>query len=132
MQRWHTETVSVPEEHDTLTLPLGVCGRLDPLAPPSALPHALKESNRAVGDVGSVVTTHDGLDGFGGFVGVIKGNGRHVVVKNMGLDDAVEKLAADETKLAVNGCGRATGIGPRAGLVVRKGGVSVLKECNGH
>jgi hypothetical protein len=55
------------------------------------------------------VLAHDGLDGLGGLVGVVEGDGGDVVVEDVGLDDAVEDLAADETELAVNGGGGTTG-----------------------
>jgi len=48
----------------------------------------------------------------------------------MCLDNAVEKLATNEAKLAVDGCGGTTGKGPCLGIVVRQGGVGVLQEGN--
>lgn len=32
---------------------------------------------------------HNGLDGLGGLVGVVEGDSAHVVVEDVGLDDAV-------------------------------------------
>jgi hypothetical protein len=36
------------------------------------------------------VAAHDGLDGLGGFVGVVEGDGADVVVEDVGFDDTVE------------------------------------------
>jgi hypothetical protein len=58
------------------------------------------------------VTAHDLLYSFGGFIGVVKGDGADVVVKDVGLDNTVEELAADETEFAVDGGSGATSVGP--------------------
>lgn len=55
---------------------------------------------------------HDRLDGFGGLVGMVEGDGADVVVENVGLNNAVEEGAADETKFAVNGCSGTTNVVP--------------------
>ncbi len=78
------------------------------------------------------MSAHDGFDGFRRFVCVIKWDGGYVVVENMGLNDAVQKLAANETEFAIDGCSSATSIGPGVGLVVGKRRVSVLKVCDCH
>jgi hypothetical protein len=77
------------------------------------------------------VLAHDGLDGLGGLVGVVEGDGGDVVVEDVGLDDAVEDLAADETELAVNGGGGTTGKVPGLAGVVREGRVGVLEVGDG-
>ena len=64
------------------------------------------------------MAAHDGLDGFGCLVGVVEGDGGDVMVKDVGFDDAVKKLAADETKFAVDGCGGAADVSPGTGFVV--------------
>lgn len=61
---------------------------------------------------------HDGLDGLAGLVGSVEGNGRDKVVKDVGLDDPVEQMAADETKFTVDRRSRATGEGPCVALVM--------------
>ena len=63
---------------------------------------------------------HDGLDGLGGLVGAVEGDGGHIVVEYMSLDDAVEQVAADEAEFAVDGCSRATGKGPSVSVIVRQ------------
>lgn len=73
------------------------------------------------------MTAHDGLDGLGGLVSVVEGDGGDVVVEDVGLDDAVEDLAADETELAVNGGGGATGEVPGLAGVVGKRRIGVLE-----
>ena len=75
---------------------------------------------------------HDGLDGVAGLAGIVKRNRRNVVVQDVGLDDVVENVLANEAKLAVNGCGGTTGEVPGVRLVVGKGGVGVLKEGDGN
>lgn len=78
------------------------------------------------------MSAHDGLDGFGGQVGVVEGDGADVVVQDVGLDDAVEEVAADEAEVAVDGGGGAADVVPAAGLVVGEGGVGVLEvgDCD--
>lgn len=49
----------------------------------------------------------------------------------MGFNDAVEKVAADETEFTIDGCGGATGEGPGVGVVVREGWVRMLEEGDG-
>ena len=78
------------------------------------------------------MVAHDGLDGFGGFVGVVERDGGDIVVEDVGFDDAVEELAADEAEFAVDGCGGASGICPGGRVVMRERGVGVLEKCNGH
>jgi len=123
----HTVTVPVAVEEHTLVLALGTLVRLDPLAPTGSLVHGADEAPAAILDVGAVVLAHDGLDGLGGLVGVVEGNGGDVVVEDVGLDDAVEDLAADETELAVNGSGGATSKVPGLAGVVGEGRVGVLE-----
>lgn len=74
---------------------------------------------------------HDLLDGLGRFVGVVEWNGGNVVVQDVRLDDAVQELAADEAKLAVNGRGGTACVGPGVGVVVGERGVGVLKVGDG-
>lgn len=126
------ETVAVAEEEDTLARALGALAGLDPLAPAGALPHGLDEADWALGHVGAVVLAHDGLDGLGGLVGVVKGDAADVVVQDVGLDDAVEEVATNEAELAVNRGGRAANKVPLLGRVVRERGVGVLEEGDGH
>lgn len=130
--RLDTKTVLVAVEQDALALTLSALGRLNPLAPTSSLPHGLDETDGAFLDVGAVVTAHDLLDGLGGLGGVVKGNGADVVVENMGLDNAVEEVTADETELAVNSRGSTTDKVPLIRGVVRERRVGVLEVGDGN
>lgn len=75
---------------------------------------------------------HDGADGVGGLVGVVEGDGGHVVVQDVGLDDAVQQLAADKAHLAVDGGGSASDKVPLLTGVVGEGRVGVLEEGDGN
>ena len=122
----------VAEEEDVSTFALGTFCRLDPLAHAGRPPHGTEEAHWPSLDIRAVVLTHDGLDGLGSLVGVVKRDGAHVVVKNMGFDDAVEKMAADEAKVTVNGGSGSTDKSPRLWLIVRERRVRVLKEGDGN
>lgn len=54
------------------------------------------------------------------------------MVQDVGLDDAVEELAADEAELAVDGGGGTAGEGPGLAGVVGEGWVGVLEvgDCD--
>lgn len=58
------------------------------------------------------MTAHDWLDGLRGLVGMVEWDSADVVVEDMGLDDAVEELTADETEFTVDSCGGATNVVP--------------------
>ena len=130
--RWRqTQPVAVSVEKHALVLSLGALERLDPLAPTRTLPHALDETPAATIDVGAVVLAHDRFDGLGSLVGVVEGDGADVVVEDVGLDDAVQELAADEAKFTVDRGGGAAGVVPGGGLVVGKRWIGVLEEGDG-
>lgn len=105
----NTDTVGVAEEEDAGVLALGTLRRLDPLANTSAVPHGLEEAKRTSVGVRPVVGAHDLLDGLTGLVGVVEGDGAHVVVEDVSLNDAVQDVASNETEFAVNGGSSATG-----------------------
>ena len=126
-----TVAVAVAVEEDVGVVTLGAVVGLDPLAPAGSLVDGTDETPAAVLDVGAVVLAHDGLDGLGGLVGVVEGDGGDVVVEDMGLDDAVEDLAADEAELAVDGCGGTASEVPGLTAVVGEGGVGVLEVGDG-
>lgn len=111
---------------------LGIGARLDPLAHTSTLVHGLDEANGAVGDVGAVVAAHNRLDGLGGLIGVVEGDGADIVVQDVRLDDTVQQVAADEAKLAVDGRSGALDEGPLLAGVVGQGRVGVLQEGDGN
>jgi len=126
--RWcNTKSVAIAEEQDTLAFAFGVCSWFDPLAPSCTLPYAVDETKSTAVDVRAVVAPHDRLDGLSGFVGVIEGNCADVVVKNVSLNDAVEKLTTDKAKFAVNGCSGSANIVPGGSIIVRKRRVCMLK-----
>lgn len=74
---------------------------------------------------------HDGADGVGSLVGVVEGDGAHVVVEYVGFDNAMQKVTTDEAHLAINrGSGAANKV-PFLRGVMGEGRVSVLEEGNG-
>jgi len=131
LRRLHPKPIPVAEKQHLLPLAFGALGRLDPLTPARAPPHGLEESEGAAGRVGAVVAAHDGFDGLGRLVGVVEGDGGDVVVQDVGLDDAVEEVPADEAEFPVDGRGGAAGEVPGGARVVRERGVGVLEEGDG-
>nr|POF17551.1 hypothetical protein CFP56_12965 [Quercus suber] len=124
--RGRAEAVAVAEEEDVGVGALGALVGLDPLAPAGGAPDGLEEAEGAAADVGAVVVAHDLLDGLGGLVGVVEGDGGDVVVQHVGLDDAVHEVAPDEAELAVDGGGGAAG--ERPGEEKKEGGSERLTE----
>lgn len=53
-------------------------------------------------------------------------------MENMGFDDAVEELSADETKLAIYRSGSTAGEVPRVRFVMGKRRIGVLEKGDGH
>ncbi len=78
------------------------------------------------------MTAHDLLDGLAGLVGVVKGDGADIVVQNVGLDDPVEQLAADEAEFTIDRGRGTASVSPGGGGVVRQGWIGVLQESDGH
>lgn len=78
------------------------------------------------------MTTQDWLDGFGSLVGVVERNGGNKVVKDMSFYNPVHKRPTNEAKLTINGCCSAASEVPGCFLVMRKGGIGMLKisDCN--
>ena len=75
---------------------------------------------------------HDWLDSLGGFIGVVEWDGANVVVEDVGLDNAVEKGAANEAEVSVNGCSSSSDVVPTLTGIVRKRAVSMLKISDGN
>jgi len=78
------------------------------------------------------VASHDRLDGLGCLISVVEWDCADIVVEDVSFNDAVEKSAADEAKLAINSCGGTTNIVPAFSTVVRKSWVGVLEICDGN
>jgi hypothetical protein len=125
------KTVSVAEKQNMLALSLGLCAGLNPLAHASTAVESSDEAKETTFDIRAVVLAHDGANGVGSLVGIIKGDRADVVVQDVSLDDAVEEVTANEAHLTVNGGSGATNIVPLFGGVVRQGRVGVLEEGNG-
>lgn len=53
-------------------------------------------------------------------------------MENMGFDDAVEELPADETKLAIYRSSSTTGKVPRVRFIMWKRRIGVLEKGDGH
>jgi len=132
LSRWQSDTISVSVEHDTCSLASGAFNRLNPLTCPHRCPQALQESKTASSSIAAVVTAHDRLDRFGRLICVVEWDSANVVVEDMGLDDTVQKLAADETKFAVDGCGCTSSVVPAGRGVVRKARIGVLEVGDSH
>ena len=128
--RRQTEAVPVPVEQNTFVLTLSTIHGLDPLACSEAGPHALEEAQCTTLGVAAIMFAHDWLDGLGGLVGMVEWDRADIVMQDVGLDNAVEQLTADEAELAVNGRCSATCIGPGGGSVVRKRWVGVLEKSD--
>ena len=78
------------------------------------------------------MATHYRLDGLGCLVCVVEWDGANVVVEDVGFNNAVQKSAADEAKLTVNGGCRSTDVIPASSSVVRKSWVGVLEIRDGN
>jgi hypothetical protein len=128
LARRQAQTISIPVEQNFLLLTLGTLERLNPLAGAEAGPHALEETQATILGIAAIMLAHNWLDGLGGLISMVKWDSADIVMQNVGLDDAVEELAADEAEFAVDGCCSATSVCPSRGSVVRERRVCVLKE----
>ena len=57
---------------------------------------------------------------------MVEGNGRHEMVKDVGFDNTMHDLPADEAELSVDGCSGTASEVPDIVFIVRKLGISVL------
>lgn len=121
----------VPKEQHALPLTLRTLTRLNPLTSPHIRPQRLDEAQRPTLNISTIMLAHNRLDGLASLISVVEGNGRNVVVQDVGFDDAVEEVAADEAEFAVDGCGGAAGEVPGLAVVVGEGGVGVLEVGDG-
>lgn len=129
--RRNTNAVGVAVEEDPLALADGTVGGLNEVTDTGGGPHGLEETSPAGVSLSAVVIAHNGFDGIAGLIGVVEGDVADVVVQNVGLDDAVEDVTADEAEVAINSGSGAAGEVPHFGLVVREGGVGVLEVGDG-
>lgn len=74
---------------------------------------------------------HDWLDSLRGLVRIVERYRRDVVVKDVSLNNAVEKSTANETELTIDRGGSTTDVVPSVCIVVRKSGIGVLEERDG-
>lgn len=132
LQWRNTKVIAVSEEKNTLALSDSSLRWLNPLAPSSAVPQALEEAERSTLNVRAVVLAHNWLDSLGSLISVVKWDGRDVVVKNVGLDNAVKEGTANETEFTIDRSSRTTNVVPALAGVVRKSWVSVLEEGDGN
>lgn len=114
-----------------LALASGLSRGLNPLAHAGALVHGGEEAKETALGVGAVVLAHNRTDGVRSLVGVVKGNGRDVVVEDVRLDDAMKKVTADEATLAINGSSSTTDKVPLFGVIVGESRVGVLEKGDG-
>ena len=105
---------------------------LNPLTPSSNVVQRFQETNGTIFDICAVMLSHNLLDGFAGFIGVVEWDGANVVVKNVSLYNAVKELTTNETKFTIDGCSGSTNIVPGFRSVVRECWIGVLKEGDGN
>jgi hypothetical protein len=89
--RRRTQTISVPEEQNTLSFSLRSLTRLNPLTPSRTPPHARQEAHTSTPGVAPVVDTHDWLDRLGSLIRMVEWDGADEVVKHVSLDDTMEE-----------------------------------------
>ena len=131
LRRGNAQAVAIPVEEHILAFAIATLGGFDPLTHSRTLPQTAKESPHPAFGITAVVVTHDGLDRFRRFVGMIKGNGANVVVEDMSLYDSVEEMWTNGPEVPVNGGSCTSREVPRFGFVVREGWVSVLEVGDG-
>ena len=101
-----------------LRISLSTLSRFDPLTHPSTGPEAAQESQRTTSGVRAIVLTHHWFNSVGSLVSVVERNSANIVMQDMSLDDAVEKVPADKSELTINSrCSTACEV-PTLGLVV--------------
>ena len=128
----HAQAIPIAVEQNTGVFACGAFHWLYPVTPAERFPHALEEAEGAVLGVTSIVTAHDLLDGLGGFVGIVKGDGADIMVENMSLDDAVHQMSANEAEFTVDGRRSTTSVRPRLGKIMGKGRIGMLQIGDGH
>ena len=109
---------------------LGTLCRFHPLTMGMRDPYGTEEPQNAILGISTIMVSHDGFDGLGGFVAVIEWDFGEIVVHDVRFNDAMHEVAANEAKLAVDCGSSSTGEGPCSGIVVWQAGVGVLQVCN--
>lgn len=130
--RWDSKSVPVPEENNTLVFTLSTITWLNKLTPASRSPQSSNEAPSSALGIRFIVLAHNLLNGLGGFVGIVERNGGDEVVGDVGLDDTVEEMTADESEFTINGGSGSASVGPGFRVVMRKRRVGVLEESNGN
>lgn len=131
-QRLGTVTVAVSEEKNALALALSSFRWLDPVAHSHAAPHSLQESNATISGICAIMLAHNFLDGFAGLVRIVEWDSANVVMKNVSLDDAVEKFTADETEFTIDcRCGATCEV-PDGSVIMRKTRIGMLEVGDGN
>jgi len=70
--------------------------------------------------------SHDLLDGCRSFIGIVEWDRSDVVIKHMGLCDAMVWMMADEAEIKINSCSCSADICPGTRVVVSEGRISML------
>lgn len=128
----HANAVPVSEEQNASVLSSCACNLLDPLTSPSVLPQTLHESKHTILGVRSIMFAHYRLDGFGCLISIVEWDCADIVVQDMSLDDAMEKLSSDEAEFTID-CGCcSSGVCPGLSSIVRKLRIGVLEvgDCD--
>lgn len=78
------------------------------------------------------MAAHDRLDGIGGFFGVVKWDGRDIVVQDVGFNYSMEQRAANEAEIAIDRSRGSASKVPRLGSVMGDRGIRVLqvRDCD--
>lgn len=71
-------------------------------------------------------------DGGRGLLLLVKGDTGEEMVDDVGVDDAVEEVAADPAEVAVDGGQGTLDVGPALGVIVVDLGVVVVEVCDGN
>lgn len=116
---WNSHAIAVAEEQHTCFLALCTFVGLHPLTSTYTCPHALQEAEAATPCIAAIVLPHDGLNRLGCFISVVKRDRADIVVKDMGLNDAVKEGSTDESEFPIDCCSSTSSVGPSCRCVMR-------------
>lgn len=128
----NANVVGIAEEEDTSTFTFGFGTLLNELADTRSSEKSPDETPGATIGVGAVVLAQNLLNGLGGLVRVVEGDGGNEVVSNVGLNDAVKEVTANEAEFTVNSSGGSTNEIPGLRMIMGQGGVGVLEIGDGN